>query len=334
MTGQFMTGQFMTGQFMTGQRMTGQRMTGRRMTGQRMTGRLMTGRLMTGWRRAAGRPRRAARAAMLAAGAVLAGTGLAGCGTVPGHAQAPSTPAVPLSAMSSVPLAGATWATVPMGAAAGPDEFWQLFRLPRAAGRWALATPPDIATNGAILVAGQTGPGASGSGASGSGASGSGAGGSGGSAGGATAGTLTAGVRPSLDLSFSPITTTADEGHSWATLPPESGLADEADALAAAPDGHLIALSQNHTADVFSGGNRRLDHAGQRALPGRGARRPGLRADRAHRGRLHPVGHTAAGRHLRPGGYGGHLPLHRRQLAPGRPGPARAWPAAPSRPPG
>ena len=32
-------------------------------------------------------------------------------------------------------------------------------------------------------------------------------------------------------------------------------MADEADALAAAPDGHLIALSQNHAADVFSGGN-------------------------------------------------------------------------------
>ena len=38
-------------------------------------------------------------------------------------------------------------------------------------------------------------------------------------------------------------------------MPPESGLANQADALAAAPDGHLIALSQDHTADVFSGGN-------------------------------------------------------------------------------
>ena len=223
------------------------------MTGQLMTGRLMTGRLMTGWRRAAAWPRRAARAAVRAAGAVLgagavlaAGTGLAGCGTVPAHAQAPGTPAIPLSAMSSVPLAGETWATVPMGADAGPNEFWQLFRLPAGSGNWALATPPDIATNGAILVAGQSGPGAGGSGAGGPGR---------GAGGDATAATLTAGVRPSLDLSFSPITTTADGGRSWATLPPESGLANEADALAAAPGGQLIALSQNHTADVFSGGN-------------------------------------------------------------------------------
>ena len=61
-------------------------------------------------------------------------------------------------------------------------------------------------------------------------------------------------MRPSLDLSFSPITTTADGGHSWATLPPGPGLASQADALAAAPDGHLIALSQDRTAAVFSGG--------------------------------------------------------------------------------
>ena len=187
--------------------------------------------------------RRRARAGLLAAGAVLAaGTGLAACGSgVSRPAEtAPSAPApVALSAMSSAPLAGATWATVPMGAASGPDEFWQLFRLPAGGSRWALETPPDIATNGAILLAGQSGPGG---------------GGAGSKAAGADAASLTAGVRPSLDLSFSPITTTADGGHSWATLPPGPGLASQADALAAAPDGHLIALSQDRTAAVFSGG--------------------------------------------------------------------------------
>jgi len=185
--------------------------------------------------------RRRARAGVLAAGAVLAaGTGLAACGSSVSHPAdaAPSAPAaVALSAMSAVPIADATWATVPMGAVTGPNEFWQLFRLPAGSSRWALETPPDIATNGAILLAGQ---------------SGSGGGGAAGKAG-SGADALTAGVRPSLDLSFSPITTTADGGHSWATLPPESGLANQADALAAAPDGHLIALSQDHTADVFSG---------------------------------------------------------------------------------
>jgi hypothetical protein len=196
------------------------------------------------WRPAASTPaRRRARAGVLAAAAVLAaGTGLAACGSSVSHPAdaAPSAPAaVALSAMSAVPIANATWATVPMGAVTGPNEFWQLFRLPAGSSRWALETPPDIATNGAILLAGQGG---------------SGAGGAAGQPGsGADAAALTAGVRPSLDLSFSPITTTADGGHSWATLPPESGLANQADALAAAPDGHLIALSQDHTADVFSG---------------------------------------------------------------------------------
>ncbi len=105
--------------------------------------------------------RRRARAGVLAAGAVLAaGTGLAACGSSVSHPAdaAPSAPAaVALSAMSAVPIANATWATVPMGAVTGPNEFWQLFRLPAGSSRWALETPPDIATNGAILLAGQGG---------------------------------------------------------------------------------------------------------------------------------------------------------------------------------
>ncbi|MGP0027414.1 MAG: hypothetical protein ACLPKE_29270 [Streptosporangiaceae bacterium] len=217
------------------------------------TAQLITRQLRTKAERSAASPpaprpapaRRRAGARLRAAGAVLAaGTGLVACGSSVSRpaAPAPSAPApVALSAMSSAPIAGATWATVPMGAVAGPNEFWQLFRLPAGGSRWALETPPDIATNGAILLAGQSGPGGGEAAAN----AGDGAG----------AATLTAGVRPSLDLSFSPITTTADGGHSWATLPPESGLASQADALAAAPDGHLIALSQDHTADVFSGGN-------------------------------------------------------------------------------
>ena len=121
------------------------------------------------WRPAASTPapaRRRARAGVLAAGAVLAaGTGLAACGSGVSHPAdaAPSAPAVvALSAMSAVPIANATWATVPMGAVTGPNEFWQLFRLPAGSSRWALETPPDIATNGAILLAGQGGSGTGG----------------------------------------------------------------------------------------------------------------------------------------------------------------------------
>ena len=112
-----------------------------------------------------------------------------------------------------MPGAGATWATVPMGAASGADLFWQLFVRPAGGRQWSLQTPPGIATNGAIVLAAPDTTANSGTGAT----------------------ALVAGVRPSLDLSFSPITRTSDLGRSWATQPPQSGLADVPDALAAAP---------------------------------------------------------------------------------------------------
>ena len=58
------------------------------------------------------------------------------------------------------------------------------------------------------------------------------------------------GERPSLYLTFSAITTTGDGGHTWATLPPVSGLADVPDALAAASGGRLIALSGHQDVSV------------------------------------------------------------------------------------
>ena len=151
--------------------------------------------------------RRAAAAPALAA-ALLA----AGCGSAPRQAQAPGASAAPLSLSTAVTGPGATWAAVPMGAASGANQFWQLFMLPAGAARWSLQTPPDIATNGALILAGQAGQG------------------------------IVVGERPSLSLTFSAITTTRDGGRAWATLPPASGLANVPDALAAAPDGGLIAL--------------------------------------------------------------------------------------------
>jgi hypothetical protein len=106
-----------------------------------------------------------------------------------------------------------------MGAPSGPNQFWQLFTLASPGGRWSLKTPGGVATNGALVLAGPAKQ------------------------------TLTAGIRPSLDLGFSPVTTTRDGGGSWSSLPPDPGFADVPDALAAA-GGRLIALGPHQAVQV------------------------------------------------------------------------------------
>ena len=175
--------------------------------------------------------RRAAAALPLAV-AILA----AGCGSASRPAQAGGVSAVPLSLATAVTGPGATWAAVPMGAASGANQFWQLFMLPAGAARWSLQTPPDIATNGALILAGQADQG------------------------------IVVGERPSLYLTFSAITTTRDGGRTWATLPPASGLADVPDALAAAPDGALIALGGNQQVTIAGPGGGWTTLTTRRAL--------------------------------------------------------------------
>ena len=193
----------------------------------------MSGRRAAGRSGTADRAARGARVTAAALGLALLG----GCGSVASRtvaAPAPAGPA-PLSLQTSMQGAGVTWATVPMGAASGADQFWQLFVLPAGGSPWFLRTPPNIATNGAIVLAA---PDAAGPGGSGKTA-------------GAAGKTLVAGVRPSLDLGFSPITSTSDQGRNWTTSPPQSGLANVPDALAAAPGaGQLIALGRDGTVSV------------------------------------------------------------------------------------
>jgi hypothetical protein len=159
-------------------------------------------------------------ASRCAAAALALAVLAAGCGsaTRPAHATGPA--AVPLSLTTALTGPGATWAAVPMGAASGANQFWQLFMLPAGGSQWSLQTPPDIATNGALILAGQAGRG------------------------------IVVGERPSLYLTFSAITATGDGGNTWATLPPVSGLAGVPDALAGASGGRLVALSGHQDVSV------------------------------------------------------------------------------------
>jgi len=166
-------------------------------------------------------------AAAVIAIAVLAG----GCGTSTSTSTSTSSSAAPARRPVSLPLATslagdqATWAVVPMGAASGPNLFWQLFELPAGGGSWRLATPPDVGTNGAIAIGVQAGQ------------------------------SLVAGIHPSLLLDFSPVTSTPNGGRTWSAGAPNPGLADVPDALGTAPlGGRLIALNRRGSAELARGG--------------------------------------------------------------------------------
>jgi hypothetical protein len=159
----------------------------------------------------------------VAVGALLAAALLAGCGAVaaaPHAARLPSAAAPSLA--TSEASAAETWAVVVMGgASAAHNNFWQLFTRSANAARWTLATPPGVADNGGLTVA-DVGP-----------------------------GSLVTVIRPSQDLTFSPLSASRDEGAHWSQgglLP--AGLANFPDAFAGAPGGRLIALTSRGGAQV------------------------------------------------------------------------------------
>ncbi len=161
--------------------------------------------------------RRRRPAALAIGGLLLTGSLAAGCGSVP--AAVPSVPAVPATppplATSFADGTGTAWTIVEMGGPAAQEEnFWELFARVPGSAAWRVATPPGVADNGG-LVATPTG-----------------------------AQSLLTGFLPSQDLTFSPLAATSDSGAGWSTTGPVNpGLADVPDALAAAPDGDLIALT-------------------------------------------------------------------------------------------
>lgn len=162
-------------------------------------------------------PARAAPARRAFAAAVI--TALAGCAAGCGQAGAPAAPpnapaAAPSLNTSLATTAGA-WAAVVMGDTGTSDNaFSQLFTRPAGSTNWKLVTPPGVATNGGFVLAAQ----------------------------GSRA--LIAGFRPGVDLTFSALTATRDNGATWQPGSPlQPGLAGVPDALAAAPgDGRMLAL--------------------------------------------------------------------------------------------
>jgi hypothetical protein len=145
----------------------------------------------------------------------------AGCGSQVAPAATPSlrVQTVPLSTSLVTPQG--TWAvTVMGGSAASHNNFWQLFVRPAGASHWSLVTPEGVADNGGLVAASGTG-----------GAS------------------LLVGFRPSLELAYSPLATSADTGKNWTPGLLDAALADVPDAMAVAPSGRTLALLSDGSID-------------------------------------------------------------------------------------
>ena len=165
--------------------------------------------------------------AMAVASAVPA-LGLAGCSTTdpPGRAAAVA-PAVPTPLATSVQTADGTWATIPMGRLGEPlNTFWQLLFEPAGTAAWSNQVEATAtATNGGLVLT-------------------------------SVGRQLLVGVRPSVDLTFTPLVSTADAARSWSEGLITARLAARPAALAAGPGGHAVALVDG------AGGARVLSSAG------------------------------------------------------------------------
>ena len=156
-------------------------------------------------------------------------TAACGSGAGAGQGAAAPPPAARSSMLTSLSAGhGAAWAVVEVGGSrAAHNNFWQL--LVRPAGRPGVAAGHP-AGRGRQRRPGRHGPGAP--------------------APPPAAPGLVAGFVPSQDLTFSPLATSRDGGRHWAPGLLPSGLAAAASALAAGPDGRLLALTRSRGAAV------------------------------------------------------------------------------------
>jgi hypothetical protein len=175
-----------------------------------------------------GRRGRVRDSALAAAVAAIASTAvLAACGSSSASSSsspsssagsaASSDPAVSLA--TSLSTTKDSWAIVPMSS---NPTFWEVFVRPAKSATWRLVTPPGIADNGGLVAATDTESG------------------------------LTVAVRPSQDLDFTPVASTADAGASWSTDGPISaGVAASPGALAVSGR-QLAAVLGNGTIEASS----------------------------------------------------------------------------------
>jgi hypothetical protein len=167
------------------------------------------------------------RGAVAAVAAVAAGAALAACGSSSSSASAgsaassaPAAPSAPAASLAtSLSTSKESWAIVPMSA---NPTFWEVFVRPAKSATWQLVTPPGVADNGGLVAAADAGS------------------------------SLTVAVRPSQDLAFTPVSTTADAGANWSTDGPISeGVAASPDALAVSGR-QLAAVLDNGTVEASS----------------------------------------------------------------------------------
>ena len=129
---------------------------------------------------------------------------------------------LPTPLATSVQAGGGTWATVAMGDLGQPlDTFWQLLFRPSGASSWSdRVEATAVATNGGLVLA-----------------SGS--------------DSLVVGVRPSNDLTFSPLISTSNGGRSWSNGLLNQGLVSRPQALASARRRALAIVQGGEGAQVL-----------------------------------------------------------------------------------
>jgi hypothetical protein len=168
------------------------------------------------------------RSGIVLAAAVLPAAALAeysGVGVALGAAgSTAAAPAIPTPLATSVQTSDGTWATIPMGRLDEPlNTFWQLFYRPDGAVRWSNQVEATAtATNGGLVLA-SAGP------------------------------SLLVGVRPSANLTYTPLISTSNGGRSWSDGLVAKGLAARPSALATAGGQALALVSTGEVNQVLAG---------------------------------------------------------------------------------